>query len=236
MNIKLTAKKIKFCIKQFFGGLPGLQSYSMAGEDTMMRGFMGAKKFWGGGFWVDIGAHHPSRLSNTKIYSLAGWRGINVDASSDAIALFNRQRKRDINVNVGIGKEEGVLDYYRMSSPSMNTFSKKFADEAVAKGLKVLEVVKVPVVTLKSLLDKYLPQGGGQQPIDFMSIDCEGLDLEILESNDWERYRPEYILIEIHTGGRNWEIPSSPVARYLKDRGYELVGQCSVTSLFKRMS
>ena len=69
-----------------------------------------------------------------------------------------------------------------------------------------------------------------------MSIDCEGLDLEILESNDWERYRPEYILIEIHTGGRNWEIPSSPVARYLKDRGYELVGQCSVTSLFKRMS
>ena len=99
--------------------------------------------------------------------------------------------------------------------------------------MKLLEVVKVPVITMKDLLDRYLPPG---QSIDFLSIDCEGLDLEILESNDWGRYRPEFILIEIHTGGRNWEIPDSRVARYLRERGYEIVGQGCVTSLFHRLS
>lgn len=99
--------------------------------------------------------------------------------------------------------------------------------------MKLLEVVKVPVITMKELLDRHLPHG---QAIDFLSIDCEGLDIEILESNDWSCYRPEFILIEIHTGGRNWEIPDSRVARYLRERGYEIVGQSNVTSLFRRLS
>ena len=233
MDVKLFTKKALFMVKQFLAPRPGFHSYSQIGEDVMLLGFLGTNRFAGThGFWVDIGAHHPTRYSNTKLYSLAGWRGINVDASSDAIALFNRQRKRDINVNVGIGKEEGVLDYYRLSSSAMNTFSKKFADEAIAAGKKLIEVVKVPVITMKTLLDKYLPKG---QAIDFMTIDCEGLDLEILESNDWSQYRPEYILLEIHMGGANWKVCETPAARYLKDQGYEHVGQCAVTSLFKRV-
>ena len=93
------------------------RSYSQYGEDILLQGFLEDKWSWSyKGFWVDIGAHHPSNLSNTKAFSLNGWRGINVDASSDAIAKFNRHRKRDVNVNVGIGLESGILDYYRMSS------------------------------------------------------------------------------------------------------------------------
>ena len=207
------------------------RSYSQYGEDLLLQGFLGEKWSWKyKGFWVDIGAHHPVHLSNTKIYSDVGWKGINVDASCEAISAFARGRKRDVNVNVGIGKTAGTLDYYRMSLSPMNTFSKAFADKAVSEGVKLLEVVKVPVITMKQLLDQHLPKG---QRIDFLSIDCEGLDLEILESNDWSAYRPEFILIEIHTGGRNWEIPSSPVAEYLRERGYELVGQGVVTSLFR---
>lgn len=228
----ITWAKIRYYSKDTLG----FRSYSQFGEDVMLRGFfLGDKWSWKPyhGFWVDIGAHHPTRQSNTKFYSKAGWRGINVDASTDAIKLFNRQRKRDINVNVGIGKTEGNLDYFRMSSPLLNTFSKAFADKAIAAGdARLIEAVKVPVITLKTLLDKYLPSG---QEIDFMSIDCEGLDLEILESNDWSLYRPEYILIEIHMGGENWEVQSTPAARFLKEHGYELVGQCICTSLFKRV-
>jgi FkbM family methyltransferase len=209
------------------------RSYSQFGEDILLQSFLGDKWSWGyKGFWVDIGAHHPSNLSNTKAFALNGWRGINVDASFDAIAKFNRHRKRDINVNVGIGLVPGMLDYYRMSSSPMNTFSKDFADRAVEEGCKLIDVVKVPVITMKELLDKYLPEG---QTIDFVSIDCEGFDLSILQSNDWDRYRPEYILIEIHVGGENWEIPNCPVSHYLKKQGYEFVGQSYVTTLYKRV-
>ena len=209
------------------------RSYSQFGEDLLLQSFLGDKWSWNyKGFWVDIGAHHPSKLSNTKAFSTNGWRGINVDASYDAIAAFNKQRKRDINVNVGIGLKPGVLDYYRMSSSPMNTFSKEFADNAIKGGIALIDVVKVPVITMRELLDKYLPSG---QHIDFVSIDCEGLDLSILQSNDWSRYRPDYVLIEIHTGGQNWEIPNCSITKYLNAQGYEFVGQGCVTTLFKRV-
>jgi hypothetical protein len=82
------------------------------------------------------------------------------------------------------------------------------------------------------LLDKYLPRG---QHIDFISIDCEGLDLSILQSNDWSKYRPDFILIEIHSDGRNWEIPSCSVTQYMRKQGYEIVGQGFVTTLYKNV-
>lgn len=222
-------KKCCFYIKE----LRFSRSYSQFGEDLLLRGFLGDKWGWNyRGFWVDIGAHHPRKLSNTMVFYKNGWRGINVDASSDAILLFNRKRKRDINVNVGIGLQTGELDYYRMSSSPMNTFSKEFAERAIKDGVKILEVVKVPVITMKELLDKYLPAG---QHIDFLSIDCEGLDLSILKSNAWDKYRPDYILIEIHMDGKNWEIPSCPVTKYLNEQGYAFVGQGWVTTLYKRV-
>jgi hypothetical protein len=56
------------------------RSYSQYGEDVLLQGFWEDKWSWGyKGFWVDIGAHHPSNLSNTKAFALNGWRGINVD-------------------------------------------------------------------------------------------------------------------------------------------------------------
>ena len=209
-------------------------SYSQYSEDLILSDQMAERLLDTryNGFWVDIGAHDPIQFSNTKIFADFGWRGINVDASSDAIVKFNRCRKLDINVNVGIGVESGQLDYYRMSLSPMNTFSKEFAERATKEGVKILEVVKVPVMTMRELLDKYLPKG---QHIDFFSIDCEGLDLSILQSNNWSLYRPDYILIEIHTGGKNWEVPTCPVTQYLNKQGYAFVGQGYVTTLYKRV-
>ena len=228
-KINILAKKILFYSRE----IRFRRSYSQFGEDLLLQGFLGDKWSWNyKGFWVDIGAHHPSNLSNTKAFYLNGWRGINVDASSDAINAFNQKRKRDINVNVGIGLEAGILDYYRLSLSPMNTFSKEFAEKAIKDGVKLLEIVKVPVITMRELLDKYLPS---KQHIDFFSIDCEGLDLSILQSNDWSLYRPDYILIEIHTNGKNWEILNCPVTKYLNEQGYEFVGQSCVTTLYKRV-
>ena len=224
-------KKCRFYGPDYFG----TRSYSQFGEDLLVKAFIGDKWRWDySGFYVDIGAHDPKYLSNTKKFYDVGWRGINVDASIEAINKFNRIRKRDTNVNVGIGKTPGTLKYYRLSESPMNTFSKEFADKMIKEhGIKLLSTEDVPVITMKELLDTYLPKG---QTIDFANIDCEGLDTEILKSNDWNQYRPNLILIEIHTDDRNWEIPHSPTGEFLRSVGYEHVGQSLVTSLFQKIA
>ena len=221
-------------LKRFLAGEVAI-SWSQTGEDVLLQAFLRNRidDASYNGFWVDIGAHHPVKWSNTKTFSDRGWRGINVDASVNAIEILNKKRARDINVNVGIGPVSGVLDYYKMSMPAMNTFSKEFAEKAEIRGGRIVDVVKVPVITLRELLDRYLPSG---QHIDFLSIDCEGLDLSILQSSDWYRYRPDYILVEIHTEGRNWDIPNCSVSRYMREQGYEFVGQSYVTTLYKCVS
>lgn len=177
------------------------------------------------GFWVDIGAHHPVRYSNTRMFSDLGWRGINVDALKESIRLFERARPRDINLCLGVGEADGELDYYAFSDPSVNTFSKAAADE-VSKGGEVPRIEKIPVKTLKTILDEHLPSG---QHIDFFDIDVEGLDPQVLRSNDWTKYRPDFILVEIH-GPEPWK---SEISAYLVSLGYAFAAQCRFTSVFR---
>jgi len=214
----------------YFGGNACI-SWSQLGEDALLRPYLSDRleNVAYKGFWVDIGANHPIRFSNTKMFSDCGWTGINVDALPEAISRFNRLRKCDINVNVGIGKRSGNLDYFVFESDLINTFSKDFAEQSIARGEKLLEVRQIPVITLEQLLDQHLPHG---QKIDFLSIDAEGLDLEILESNNWEKYAPDFIMIEIHANGHNESVVDGPVARYLAEHNYVFAGQCMVTTLF----
>ena len=193
------------------------KTYSQYGEDACLRGFMDrrCRDHEYHGFWVDIGAHHPTRFSNTRMFSEMGWRGI--------------------NVNVGVGAVPGELDYYQFPDHAYNTFVKARVDELAREwGHDLVDgrdyhVCKVPVVTLKELLDVYLPSG---QKIDFLSVDAEGLDFEILKSNDWEKYRPDYVLAEVE--GALSDAGVIEMVRFLRAVGYELVGRCFVTAIFKR--
>ena len=204
-----------------------VKSYSQCGEDAVLRGLMAERVMDRSyhGFWVDIGAHHPVRYSNTRMFSDLGWRGINVDALKESIRLFEKARPRDINLCLGVGETEGELDYYAFSDSSVNTFSKAAADE-VSKGGEMPRVEKIPVKTLKTILDEHLPSG---QHIDFFDIDVEGLDLQVLQSNDWTKYRPDFILVEIH-GSEPWK---SEISSYLASLGYAFAAQCRFTSAFK---
>lgn len=216
------------------------KTYSQYGEDACLRGFMDRRcrdrKYRG--FWVDIGAHHPTRFSNTRMFSELGWRGVNVDAMPDAIVLFVKRRPNDINVNVGVGASSGELDYYQFPDHAYNTFVKERVDALSAEWGRELvagrdyQVRKVPVVTLKDLLDGYLPPG---QKIDFLTVDAEGMDLEILKSNDWGTYRPEFVLAEVNDAGSLTDAGESEMVRFLREVGYGLVGQCVSTSIFRRL-
>ena len=191
-------------------------SFSSAGEDMMLRHLLGSDKM--SGFYVDVGAFHPTLFSNTYFFYLNGWRGINLEARPGSKKLFDKVRPRDTNLEIGISRERGELTYYFIAENSpMNSFSPDFL-----KQIRMLEHVKqkIPIATLPlaEVFERHLPPG---QAIDFMNVDVEGHDLEVLESNDWLRFRPKVIVVE----DEGLDPQESAIVRTMKTHGYELCAQ-----------
>lgn len=203
-------------------------SYSQEGEDRILARYFGEKK---DGFYVDIGAHHPHRFSNTYLFYLQGWRGLNIDAMPGSMSEFEKWRPEDINIETAVSSQKQTLIYHIFNEPALNTFSK---EEALKKdGLrnyKITGTVEIETFPLSFVLEKYLPQN---QLIDFMSIDVEGLDFDVLQSNDWNRFKPGMILVESLNSSLEL-ILQSPVFQFLKEKGYTLVAKSYNTLFFKQ--
>lgn len=118
--------------------------------------------------------------------------GINIDATPNSMVSFNKQRKRDINLEVAIANEEVEMIFYLFEPSFYNTFEKRLAEEYSDKliGEKIIKTTK-----LSTVLDKYL----NNNEIDFISVDAEGYDYDILLSNNWEKYRPKVVVVEYIT-------------------------------------
>jgi len=202
-------------------------SWSQYGEDVHVRshfrnkgwtkqaGFQPMKK----GFYVDVGCCHPIRLSNTLWFYKAGWR--NIDPTPGVKQLFDKWRRRDINLELAVSDRAGTLTFYTEGGRSSvyNTASPEQAKALVQQGLiKNMVEVQVACATLASVLEKHLPAGTA---IDFMSVDAEGHDLQVLQSNDWQRFRPEVLLVEAHTDTLQ-HLMDSELVRYITAQGYEI--------------
>jgi len=167
--------------------------YSQEGEDKLLERFIGTKKY---GIYVDVGAHHPTELSNTYFFYKKGWRGINIDAMPGSMKLFDEQRPYDINIECAIYNESLDLNYHIFNSSELNTFEESNVARFLKfPGIKLLETRRLKTVSLKETLDIHLPTLGTTE-IDFMTVDVEGLDLNVLRSNDWDTYRPKIVLAE----------------------------------------
>lgn len=211
----------------YFDGY-AIKSYSQEGEDMILgRLFEKQKK----GFYVDVGAHHPKRFSNTFFFYKKGWKGINIDAMPKSMSLFNKIRPRDINLEIPISDKKKKLIYYMFNEPALNTFSKDLADKRDGKnGYKIISKTIMKTSTLEEVLEKYLLYG---QEIDFMSIDVEGSDLQVLKSNNWRRFRPKFVLVEM-LGSSIKEMPDSKEYRYLTGFDYEIFAKIVGTVIFRR--
>ena len=176
-------------IKRFYR-LTFLGSYSHLGEDLFLsKNFPKDYK----GFYVDVGANDPISKSNTYYFYKKGWRGINIEPDLACYNKLMKVRTEDINLNIGIGEVGGRVDYYSLFPSSLNTFSKKDADRSVSEGYELLEVSKMDIRRLDEVLDEYLP---ANTKIDFISIDTEGYDLNVLKSMNIERFKPKFICFE----------------------------------------
>jgi FkbM family methyltransferase len=204
----------------------GLQTWSQEGEDMILRRILNRHP----GFYVDVGAHHPFRYSNTFYLYRKGWRGINFDALPEAIALFDKARPRDINVNVGVASVCGSMRYFEFNDPAFNTFDEELAQRVDAMGghARLSKVVDVKTMRLVDLLDSNLPSGCR---IDLMNVDVEGMDMDVLQSNDWSKYRPGVLVVEIQWKSIE-EVLATDVYRYLSDCGYLLYSKCVNTAIF----
>ena len=166
-----------------------VHSFSQNGEDLVIHRLLKNKKK---GFYVDIGANDPTRFNNTKYFYLRGWRGINIEPDLDCFIKLKRERLRDINLNIGIGKTNSELTFYQFKTKTLSTFSKSEAEKYRSQGYTLLAKKSVKVKKLSNVLRKYLKG----KKIDFMAIDTEGFDNAVLASNDWVKYRPKIICIE----------------------------------------
>lgn len=204
-------------------------SYSQEGEDLIIGRFFEDQPK---GFFVDIGAHHPKRFSNTYLLYKKGWTGINIDPMPGIMKLFNQNRPNDINLEIGISAEDSKLTYYIFNERALNTFSEREASiKAQIDPSKYFIVSKQVISTypLSTILDRHLKSS---VHIDLMSIDVEGLDLEVLISNDWLKYRPKLILVEeLRT---NIEVLSnnSEIYKFLRSHHYSLYYRTYNTSFY----
>jgi hypothetical protein len=144
--------------------------------------------------------------------------------------LFQKLRKRDINIEVGIGVAPGWQTYFQFDEPALNTFSE---DEAKIKNnppYRLIGKIDQKVMRLDQILEQNLPE---LTEIDFFSVDVEGRDLAVLQSNDWTRYRPRFVLAEtLRTDIVG--LTQCPVATFMRDVGYSPVSKAYNTAFFER--
>jgi FkbM family methyltransferase len=183
------------------------------------------------GFYVDVGAHHPMRFLNTYLFYKKGWNGINIDAMPDSMKPFNKFRPRDINIEKPVSGKKQVLTYYAFNEYALNGFSKELSEERASNenNYHIIFEKDIETLTLTEILDNNLPTN---QEIDFLSIDVEGLDFMVLQSNNFKKYKPKVILIEI-LGSSLHNIENNEITKYLKQFNYSIYAKAINTVIFR---
>tara|TARA_B100000242_G_scaffold27074_1_gene16461 strand:- start:458 stop:1087 length:630 start_codon:yes stop_codon:yes gene_type:complete len=179
------------------------------------------------GFYIDVGCQHPVMNNNTYLLYKKGWNGINIDLDKKNIDLFNFYRKRDLNLNFAISSQEGERDlFFYHDKSAINTVEKSVANYQRAQ---VKEIKKVKTKTLNSIIEN---SKFNNLTIDFVSIDVEGHELDVIKGFDLKKYKPKVVIIEfLDLSLKKLEIKNlniknflkSEIYRYMVDKNYTLV-------------
>ncbi len=196
------------------------------GEEIYLRDKFSEKN---SGVYVDVGAYHPTRFSNTFWAYCKGWRGINIEPNPDGFKLFEIIRPEDINVNAGISSKEDTLKYYRFSESALNTFDPNYAETVIKEfGLELKDSIEVPVIPLCNVL-----RTNHIKHIDFIDIDVEEHEFEVIKSIRFDEVEIEVILVE-QLDSNLESVINSEIAEYLKSKGYLPVSKYNRTVIYAR--
>lgn len=205
------------------------KSWSQCGEDLILRYLFDLLQIARPSY-IDIGAHHPCFYNNTYLFYRQGARGVNVEPDPSLHAGLRRGRRRDINLNIGIGPNKGDLDFYVMSARTLNTFSESEARKYVAEhGMRIVDTRHIKVQTFAHTVDTHM----GRTP-DLVSLDVEGMDLEILRSIDFSRYRPHAFCVETisYAHGDGSGVKNTETHTLMIENGYKLYADTYINSIY----
>lgn len=181
-----------------------LITYAQNFEDVMLeRLFPGKKR----GFYVDIGAWDPNAYSVTRHFYQRGWRGLNIEPIGWRHAMFVEHRTRDVNIRGLVGSGSGPTRFFEcVEEDYLSTTVAEVAETVRAKGLNVNEYY-LDIERLDTLIERHCPK-----VIDFLKIDVEGAEADVLKTIDLERFRPRALIIEATTPGsglKSWDEPDA---------------------------
>lgn len=207
-------------------------SYSQVGEDIIVDYLfrsINIKK----PSYLEIGSNHPFVDNNTYLFYCKGSTGVCIEPESELYKLIRKHRQHDVVLNAGIGLGDEEADFYIFPQPytGWNTFSK---EEAMIRekeaGIKVKEIKKTKLLQINEVIKQNFPGSP-----DFLSIDVEGLDLLILKSLDFEKYRPGVICVEtISFSISNTEQKMDELIVYVQSKGYFVYADTHVNTIFCR--
>jgi FkbM family methyltransferase len=205
--------------------LPNL-SYSQFGEDIVARH---ALRQVSRGFYVDVGAHHPLKLSNTALMHFEGWDGINVEPRLDAIEEFEKYRPRALNLRAAIHNDLEFVTLHKFQGGRVDTVVPDRARGLSAKK-KFIGEETVPAMSLNKLFDTYVPE---VTHVNYLSVDIEGYDKEAILAFDLHRHRPDVICVELHKFDVH-TLARLPIVRHLSEAGYHLYSISVLSITFVR--
>jgi FkbM family methyltransferase len=192
-SIMVNLKRMRIPETKIVSQFPcGMHSYTICGEDiavyTIFR-LLGRDTF----SYIDVGANDPYKGSNTAYLYANGCRGICVEANPDMIESLKQERPEDIVISAGVGPTQGIKTYYCYENNVCNTFSAEFAKKHVAAGRHLKETREVKVMTMQEIISDYSDNAWP----DFLQIDIEGLDYEVLSDCDFSQTAPSVICAEV---------------------------------------
>jgi FkbM family methyltransferase len=204
-------------------------SFSQSGEDLIIRFIFNALRITKPTY-LDIGAYHPTHFSNTYLFYKNGSCGVCVEPDPQLVAAFRRRRPRDICINTGIGvNQKASADFYILSTKTLNTFSKSEAERYAGYGQLIEEVIPVPLATINEVLNNHF----SEKAPNFVSLDIEGLDLEVIKTLDFSKYRPEVFCIETLTYTEDkTEEKVSQIVDYMKSKNYFVYADTYINTIF----
>lgn len=203
-------------------------SYSQCGEDLIIQYIFNTIGTQKPTYW-DIGAFHPYNISNTALFYEQGSRGVNIEPNPYFFNLFKKERNRDININAGISFENGEGTYYQFDAPTLNSFSEECIKQNIENGHRLVGTLRIPLLTAYKVSEEYF---NGLWP-DFLTIDVEGLDAEILNTLEYDKAGLVVICVEIisySTLGRG--VKNTELIKFLESKGYLLYADTYLNGIF----
>ena len=232
-QFKQLVKKLLFILfnKHYYNNTT---SFAQAGEDKVLE-FLFSSMGISTITYLEIGTNNPIAYNNTYLFYLKGSRGVCVEPNPNLIEQIKKYRPNDVCLNVGVAKENiEELDFYIFdhndSAKGLSTFSK---DEVTlvesTTSIKLEKIIKIPVININKILEEYF----ATKAPDFVSIDVEGLDLEILQSFNFDLFRPIVFCVEtVNFTTNHKKTKRLDIIDFMQSKDYFVYADTGINSIF----